>query len=279
MEKDTAKYVKVERLLGEQLVQKMPRCIINYIKKIIHETEINESIDFSQGAMGADFFKPGLEYLDIAYEAHGVENLPPNDGKRYIFTCNHPLGGPEALIIGEVIRQYFGNNIRFIVNKLLTELKPLSPVFIPVDLLSNRQTRYLSINIDNLFQSDSQICLFPAGTCAKKIKGKITEMPWKKMFVTRAKVSQRDVIPVHCTGHNSNWYYFLSNVSRFFGMKMNLGMFYLVDELFKNKHKTFTVTFGKPIAWQTFDIAKTDVQWANEVREKVLTLDKMNVTV
>ena len=30
-------------------------------------------------------------------------------------------------------------------------------------------------------------------------------------------------------------------------------MLYLADEMLKNRHKTFTVTIGKPIPWQTFD--------------------------
>ena len=41
--------------------------------------------------------------------------------------------------------------------------------------------------MEELFESDNQVSIFPAGTCAKRVNGKITEMPGKKMFVTRAK--------------------------------------------------------------------------------------------
>ena len=39
--KDTSKYVNVENLLGPKLTEKLPRFVINYIKKIAHEAELN----------------------------------------------------------------------------------------------------------------------------------------------------------------------------------------------------------------------------------------------
>lgn len=272
MEKPNPNHVNIEEMLGPKLRKKMPRFLINYLKKIVHESEMNEAIDQSNGLSGPEFFKFALNYLDISYTVIGEENLP-KDGK-YIFVGNHPLGGAEALMVGEIIRRNYGNNVRFIVNSLISELKPLSGIFTPVNLLGGAQNRELGVAVEELFNSDNQVCIFPAGTCAKKEKGEITEMPWKKMFVGRAKKFQRTVIPFHCTGRNSNWFYFISNVSKFLGLKVNIGMLYLVDELFKNQHKHFTITIGKPIPWQTFDTQKTDLQWAHHVRKLVLDLGK-----
>ena len=56
------------------------------------------------------------------------------------------------------------------------------------------------------------------------------------------------------------------------GIKFNIAMLYLADEMFKNRHKTFTVTFGKPIPWQTFDKSKTPAQWAEYVKDIVYKL-------
>lgn len=49
-------------------------------------------------------------------------------------------------------------------------------------------------------------------------------------------------------------------------------MLYLADEMFKNRHKTFKVTIGKPIPWQTFDKSKTPAAWAAYVKEIVYNL-------
>jgi len=46
-------------------------------------------------------------------------------------------------------------------------------------------------------------------------------------------------------------------------------MLFLVDEMYKNVHKKFTITIGKPIPWQTFDKSKTAKEWAQVVRAKV----------
>ena len=270
MEKPNPNHVNIEEMLGPKLRKKMPRFLINYLKKIVHESEMNEAIDKSNGLSGPEFFKFALDYLDISYTVIGEENLP-KDGK-YIFVGNHPLGGADSLIVGEIIRQHYGNDIRFISNSLVAGMKPLSSMFIPVNLLGGPQTRDIGVLMEELFESDNQVSIFPAGTCAKRVNGKITEMPWKKMFVTRAKKSHRDVIPIHCTGRNSNWFYFISNVSKFLGLKVNIGMMYLVDELFRAKHKHFTVTIGEPIPWQTFDSSKSDLQWAHHVRKMVIAL-------
>ena len=49
-------------------------------------------------------------------------------------------------------------------------------------------------------------------------------------------------------------------------IKANIEMLFLVNEFYKQKNKTLTITFGKPIPWQTFDERYTDSQWAMKLR-------------
>ena len=127
-----------------------------------------------------------------------------------------------------------------------------------------------------MFESERQTLVFPAGLCAKTFKGVVTEMPWKKMFVSQARKYERNVVPVHISGHNSRWYFFLSWLSRSLKLKFNLGMIFLVDELFKQKGKEFVITFGKPIPYSSFDNTKTDLQWADHVKNIVKNLASDN---
>ena len=46
------------------------------------------------------------------------------------------------------------------------------------------------------------------------------------------------------------------------------------DEMYKNVHKTFDVTIGKPIPWQTFDKSRTPAQWAQYVKDIVYDLQQ-----
>ena len=52
------------------------------------------------------------------------------------------------------------------------------------------------------------------------------------------------------------------------------GNLYLPDEMFKSKHKTYSIHFGKPIPWQTFDSSRKPAEWAEWVKEIVYNLKK-----
>ncbi len=266
--------LNVDEVLGPKLRKKLPRFVVNYIKRRIHQEEINDCILKAEHYAGAGFFDEALNYIGITYNIRGAENLDLS--RKYIFACNHPLGGPEALIIGSVFRQIYGGGFKVPSNQLLMNMKPLAEFFTPVKVQAKSQNRDISERIAQMFSSDTQVLVFPAGLCAKKVKGKITEMPWKKMFVSQAKKYERDIVPVHISGHNSAKYYFFSWLSRILGLKVNIGMLFLVDELFNQAGKEFVITFGEPIPYTTFDKSKTDIQWAAEVKDKVKQLSKDN---
>lgn len=267
-------FVDINKILGPKLSKKLPGFVIRFLKRRIHQDQMNEAIMQAKCPVGAGFFDDALNYLNITYRTRGESNLDSN--KHYIFACNHPLGGPEALIIGSVFHRLYGDGFKVPVTPLLAHLKPLAQFFVPVNNLSSKQSRDLGQRIADMFSSDQQVLVFPAGLCAKKIKGKVTEMPWKKMFVTQARRHQRDVVPVHISGHNSRWYFFLSRLSKLLRLKINIGMLYLVDELFKQCGNEFVITFGKPVPYETFDRSKSDLQWASEIKDQVEALQEGN---
>jgi putative hemolysin len=122
------------------------------------------------------------------------------------------------------------------------------------------------------FKSDNHLIMFPAGLCSRRQNGIIKDLEWKKTFVVKSVETQRDVVPIHFEGRNSNFFYNLANICKFLGIKVNVAMLYLADEMFKNRHKTFTLTIGKPIPWQTFDKSKTASEWAQYVKDVVYKL-------
>jgi len=272
---DRNKYLlDINEVLGPKLLKKLPRFAVNFLKRRIHQDEINDCIMHAKDYAGAGFFDEALKYIGITYRIRGEENLEPD--KKYLFACNHPLGGPEALIIGSVFKQLYGDGFKVPTNQLLTHMKPLKEFFVPVNALGPRQSRDLGERITAMFSSDSQVLVFPAGMCARKIKGKVTEMPWKKMFITQARKHERDVVPVHMSGYNSRLFMFLTSLSKLLGLKVNMGMFLLVDELFNKAGQEFVITFGKPVPYSTFDKSRTDLQWAAEIKDQVELLSKDN---
>ena len=213
-----------------------------------------------------------LELLDNKIVVHGKENLPSDD-RLYTFVSNHPLGGADGLALGAVIGEHYQGKIKFLVNDLLMNLHGLAPFFIPINK-TGKQSKDFPRKVEAGFASkEDQLIMFPAGICSRKQNGVIKDLPWKKTFVSKSVEYQRDVIPIYFDGRNSNFFYNLANVCKWLGIKFNIAMLYLADEMMKNRHKTFNVTIGKPIPWQTFDHSKTPNEWAQFVKEIVYKLN------
>ncbi len=194
----------------------------------------------------------------------------PQDGL-YTFVSNHPLGGQDGVALGYVLGKHYEGKVKYLVNDLLMNLRGLAPLCIPINK-TGKQAKDFPKMVEAGFQSDDQLIMFPAGLCSRRQNGVIRDLEWKKTFVVKSIQAKRDVIPVHFGGRNSDFFYNLANVCKALGIKFNIAMLYLADEMFKNRHKTFTVTFGKPIPWQTFDKSKTPAQWAEYVKDIVYKL-------
>ena len=186
---------------------------------------------------------------------------------------NHPLGGEDGVALGKLICHKYDSKMKYLVNDLLMNLKGLAPLCIPINKTGS-QSRDFPRMVEAAFQSDNNVLMFPAGLCSRKQDdGTIRDLPWKKTFVTKSIEYKRDVIPVHFSGHNSDKFYNIARFCKKHKLKFNFAMLYLVDEMYKNVGKHFTVTFGEPIPWQTFtDKSKTHAQWAQWVQDKVYEL-------
>ncbi len=146
-------------------------------------------------------------------------------------------------------------NIKFPVNDILMNLENLSGIFLPVNKHGG-QAKDAIRQLEETYASDSQILYFPAGLCSRKRHGIIKDLVWHKSFITKAIQHKRDIVPAFFSGRNSNFFYNLSNLRKSLGIKANIEMLYLPDEMFRQKEKDISLVFGKPIPWQTFDNSK-----------------------
>ena len=270
----TKKTIDIDKILRQKMGAKakfVPGLLVRWLKHIVHEDEVNAYLWESRDKTGVDWLEECVKYLDMTLEVEGKENLPdPNDGRLYTFVSNHPLGGEDGVALGAIIGRHYNGRFRYLVNDLLMNLPGLAPVCIPINKTGN-QSRNFPAMVETGFQSDNHMLMFPAGICSRKHDGVISDIPWKKTFLSKSVEYQRDVVPIHFSGQNSNFFYRLANFSDKH-LKFNLAMLFLVDEMYKNVHKTFKVTIGKPIPWQTFDKSRSAVEWAQYVRDKVYAL-------
>lgn len=246
----------------------IPKFAVSWLKKFFHLDFINSYL--VQGREGVDFCTGTLEYLDVKLDVRGLENVPA-DGTLYTFVSNHPLGGIDGVALGSIVGRQFGGKVRYLVNDLLMNIKGLAPICVPVNKLGG-QARNLPQLINEAFHSDNHMILFPAGLCSRRIDGKIQDLPWGKAFINKSVETQRAVVPVHFVANNSKRFYRIAAWCKRIGLKFNLAMAFLPDEMYRGRHGTFTVIFGKPINYTTFDKSRTPYGWAQWVREEVYKL-------
>ncbi|MBW6501948.1 MAG: glycerol acyltransferase [Bacteroidales bacterium] len=263
----------VEKVLfskNPSLKNRIPRFVINYLKRIVHQEELNEFLRSAGHLDGAEFIRAGLDFFGIKYRAYGTDHIPLSG--RYIFASNHPLGGLDGLVFIYELSKYH-SDIKFPVNDILMNITNLSGIFLPVNKHGS-QAKEAARVIEEAYASSGQMLYFPAGLCSRKKKGVIKDLVWHKSFITKAVQHKRDVIPAFFSGRNSDFFYNLSNLRNFLGIKANLEMMYLADEMFKQRNREISLVFGEKIPWQTFDRSRQAAEWADWVKSVSYGLEK-----
>lgn len=253
----------------------VPRFVVNWLKRILHQDELNVFLREEGDKQGVPWLWDCVGFLDMRLQVRGIHHLPPADTERkYTFVSNHPLGGQDGVALGAILGRQYGGHVKYLVNDLLMNLHGLAPMCVPINK-TGKQSRQFPAMVEAGFRGEDHIIMFPAGLCSRKQQdGTIRDLPWQKAFITKSVETHRDIIPIHFSGHNSARFYRLANICKRLNLKFNLAMLYLVDEMFRNRHKEFTVTFGAPIPWQTFDRSKTPQQWAAYVQDITYQLEK-----
>ena len=250
----------------------VPRFVLSWLKRIIHQDEVNEFILGEGDKQGMPWLDDCMEYLGTTLNVKGLENLPDDsDGRLFTFVSNHPLGGPDGVALGHLLGHRYNGHIKYLVNDLLMNLHGLAPFFVPINK-TGKQSRNFPQLVEAVFNSPNHIIMFPAGLCSRRINGQIHDLPWQKTFITKSVETQRDIVPIRFDGRNSDFFYRIANVGKRLGLKFNIAMLYLVDELYKNRGKTFDVTIGKPIPYSIFDKSRKPQEWAAYVEDIVYKL-------
>jgi len=268
---EESKLIDIRKLIGSKnprLLKWIPGFVINYLKRILHQDEINQFILDHKSEFDQDFCKAVIDYFNIKVVINGLENIPKKGP--VILAMNHPLGGMDALALVKALDGH-RNDLIFIVNDLLLHLKNMNGLFVGVNKHGKNQPE-VRAQIQQTFESEKALCIFPAGLVSRKIKGKVEDLLWKKTFITYGRMLDRAIVPIYIDGELSNFFYRLANFRKAIGIKANIEMLYLADELFSQRNRTITFTVGKPILANEFMKGENDIQSAEAFRQLVHTL-------
>lgn len=272
LETQSEKFIDVRKAIAgknPRLLKFLPNFLLRYIIRTVHQDELNIAVERNKHRFGHDFVDAAMEEFEAKPIVIGSENIPKSGG--VIMVANHPLGGLDGIAFMDVVGEY-RKDIKFFVNDLLMAFKNLSSILIPVNKHGKNSTEYTK-KFEEIYASSDCLLLFPAGLVSRKQSdGRIEDLVWKKSFISKAIQYKKNVVPVFIDGSNSNFFYNLAYWRKKIGIKANIEMFFLVDEMYKQRGKTLTFTFGEAISWETFTNDQSAEYWSGKVKQHVYAL-------
>lgn len=260
--------INVGEVIGSRLpglYRFMPRYLVRWLERLICQDELNRLLEDNAGKRGAEFCRGVLESLDVKVDVRYAERLPAKENRRVVFVSNHPLGGLDGMALIDLVHRHYGGQVWFIVNDLLMAVKPLEPVFVPINKFGS-QSRDSIARIDAAFAGNDPVIIFPAGLVSRYRKvsygGKtvkmVCDLDWHKMFVTKSVQHRRDIVPLFFSGTNSMDFYKKANLRKKLGLKFNFEQVLLPREVFRSRGKRFTVTVGHTKPYASLDSRNAD---------------------
>jgi putative hemolysin len=267
------KVIDIEKVIetsNSGFLKSLPRFAVRLMTKIIEQEEFNKVIYNNREKIGVPFINGFMQDWNVKVEIKGAENVPPSG--RFIFAANHPVGGFDAMAIHNMIYNFYPE-ILSPANELLKFIPNIRSLILGINVFG-KSSKETARKINELFESDTQIIMFPAGEVSRRQKGIISDITWQKSFISKAIQHRRVIIPVFISGRNSNLFYIVANLRKFLGIKMYIETLLLPREMVKQKNSTVTVTIGKPIPYQTFTDEMTHSEWAHRVKTIVYSLNE-----
>lgn len=250
---------------SQKLARRMPKLLLRYLKRITKIDEINKFMKQQHGKLGFDFVAAGVDYFKLNVTYEGLDNIPKT-GKQFV-AANHPLGGLDGMAMTDLVGKV-RRDIKFPVNDILMSVSNMSPIFIPINKHGSN-TDNIEVLEDN-FKKEQLLLFFPAGLVSRRQKGgEIKDLEWKHTIINKAIKYQRDIIPTYIHASNTRFFYNLAHLRKILGIKANLEMLYLVDEVYKQIGGTIHYRFGKPIPYTHFDKSKSPREWAKWLQDHV----------
>jgi putative hemolysin len=269
------KFVDIEKVIGDKnpvLLRWIPRFFLSYIKRVIREDWLNDVVAKTKHLQGVDFATGILDQFQVDVELIDVERIPKTGG--VILVANHPLGGIDGIALVHAIGR-IRPDIRFLVNDVLMSIENFQPIFVPVNKFG-KNSQQAAFLIDQAYSEGFVVLIFPAGLVSRKFKNEIRDLIWKKSFIAKAKKYKKDIIPCFISGKNSNFFYNLAYWRKKIGIKANIEMFFLVDEMYQQRGKNVKIHIGNSISYLELEVGKSELEWADHIKNIVYEIGASN---
>ncbi len=247
-----------------ELARRIPPIAYRMLNRLLHVREINGLLGRLEGVDGMPFVDAVLSDLDARIVAHGLEHL--RAANRPTVISNHPLGGLDGLAMLQTVNSVHPGAV-VPANDFLTAIPQMKKLMVPVNKHgSNRDRRDSLVGV---FATAPALVHFPAGLCSRLEGGVLRDLPWQKSFVTMSRRFGRPVVPAYIEARNSMRFYRAAWLRKISGIRFNMEMILLPDELYRKRGSTLHIHFSRPILPHELSAMGSDHEVAELLRKSV----------
>ncbi|GAB3484191.1 bifunctional ornithine lipid synthase OlsF [Marinomonas epiphytica] len=241
--------IQVEQLIASkspQFFDKSPiitRPTVSVLKRLFHESEVNQFLDQNGDCMGFEFIDRVLDHFNFGYQVSQVDrrNIPASG--RVMIIANHPLGALDGLALLRLVGE-IRPDVKIVGNDLLMGFEGLQNLVLPVDNIGGKTGRQQLKAIMNCLHNEEAVIIFPAGEVSRLSPSGVKDQRWNHNYLKLAQKTNSPLLPVHIGGRNSMLFYTSSLVYR------PLSTIQLANEMFRQKNNKIPMQVGQPIPIQ-----------------------------
>lgn len=220
---------------------------LNLIARLFYEDHINEFSQKNSELSGIEYVDKVMDYFACSYSVPNkdIENIPASG--KVIIIANHPLGGLDSLALLSLVYSV-RKDVKILANELLMNLKPMAPLMLPIDNMTNQPSKESVKGILRALNNEEALIIFPAGEVSRVRPTGIRDTRWKDGFMRFAKKANAPILPIFVSARNSTLFYTVSMLYK------PAAALFLVHEMFNKKNKTIRIKIGELIPYENLAI-------------------------
>ncbi len=213
---------------------------ISFLRRLIHENEINAFLLENEDAKGFEFIDRVFEYFNFSYSvrARDKANIPALG--RVVIFANHPIGSLDGLAILRLVSEV-RPDVKIVANDMLAQISALQNLIIPLDNMTGGSARRSVKRVLEALENEQAIIVFPAGEVSRARPTGVKDTLWRPGFLHFARKANAPLLPIHIGAKNSLLFYSASMVYK------PLGTALLAHEMFNKRSRTIKFRVGEII--------------------------------
>lgn len=269
--------IEIKDIIRSKYKGWIPKSLISFLRRLIHQQEINEMLQLQDHIGGVEYANRLLKAFDISLNISGEEQITALKGRQLLFVSNHPLGGLDGIALTAWLGKLLEGRLFVPVNDLLMSIPQFGDIFFPVNK-HGVQNRKLGEMMVQALEEKRHGLTFPAGFCSRQNdKGEIRDTEWKSSFLRLAQQHNLTIVPLFFDAANSPRFYRYARWRQGLGIKLNIEMVLLPDEMFKGRHKTFNIYVAPPIFPEQIPSEKSKHQaFSDQIKESIYRLPSIS---